>query len=418
MENNIKKAIEQIDVPLDKLDAAIMIGVQANVKKRPKRMMKLVLGLVSTLVLVLLSGYISPSMARVLATVPIIGNLYYDIEQQDIGLQVALSDANKIVLNESVTSSDITVTFEEIVFDGERMHVIFSMDEFRDIYPLYIYVDGNLVNQAEGLRELESDTGYRGLWELDFEEELPDAFEINIQIRYIEGIKGDWQITTPIQKVANNEKTIATNQQGQVDGIDYEVIELKTSNTSTVLKMRFAADFTTMLMGEQRLKATITDQQGMPLKVLDFNTGGESDAPEFKYIIEPLANDVSKMVVQLYYEPLIYERKEIHKRLSKTLPQRISFGEMGELVITDIVEKDHLHTLTFKVESSFAFDYDFNPSVHVQNRAGESFVTEYVHAVGPNEYELTYQDTGGDVYVSLLEMPKLEVLERFELDVK
>lgn len=418
MENNIKKAIEQIDVPFDKLDVAIVNGVQANVKKRPKRMEKIVLGLAATMILVLLSGYISPLMARVLATVPIIGNLYYDIEQQDIGLQLALSDANKIVLNESVTSSDITVTFEEIVFDGERMHVIFSMDEYRDIYPLYIYVDGKLVNQAEGLRELESDTGYRGLWELDFEEELPDAFEVNIQIRYIEGIKGDWQITTPIQKVANNEKTIATNHQGQVDGIEYEVTELKITDTSTVLKMRFAADFTTMLMGEQRLKATITDQQGMPLKVLDFNTGGESDAPEFKYIIEPLANDVSKMVVQLYYEPLIYERKEINKRLSKTLPQRISFGEMGELVVTDIVEKDHLHTLTFKVESSFTFDYDFNPSLHVQNRAGESLVTEYVHAVGPNEYELTYQDTGGDVYISLLEMPKLEVLERFELDVK
>ena len=417
MENNIKKAMEHIEVPLDKLDEAILNGVKVSTKQQQKPLRKIALGLIATIFVVLVSGYFSSTMARVLATVPILGDFYYNIEQQDKGLQIALSDANKVELNESVTSSDITVTFEEIVFDGERMHVIFSMDEYRDIYPLNIFVDGILVNQSESLRELESDTGYRGLWEFEFEEELPEAFDLTIQIRYIRGVEGNWQVTTPIQKVTNNEKVIVTNQQGQVDDIVYEVTEFKISDTSTVLKVRFFEDFMKTAVSNERLTATITNQFGVPLNVVDFNMLAEENATVYKYILEPL-DDVQTVAVQFYYEPSIVERKEIKKALSQKLPQRISFGKMGELVVTDVVKQGNSHTLQFRVESAFAFDYYFTQSnVDVQNRAGESLVIDYVHAVGPNEYELTYQAVGGDVYVSMLKIPELKVLERFELMV-
>ena len=419
MENNIKKAIEQIDVPMDKLDAALVQGVNQKVKKQRRPLLKIALGLVATLVIVLISGYFSSGIARVLATVPILGNLYYTIEEQDKGLQIALSDANKVVLNESVTSAGITVTFEEIVYDGERLHVIFSMDEYREIYPLNVFVDGYRVNQAESSRELESDTGYRGLWEIDIEEELPDAFLLTIQIRHMRGIEGDWQVTTPIEKVNNHERMIAVHQKGKIDGIDYEVDELKISDTGTVLKVRFFEDALKIAVSDDRIAATITDQQGVPLNVVDFDKIAEEKALVYQYRLEPLAPDVKSLALQFYIEPNFAELKEINKLLTHKQPQRISFGKIGKLVVTDVVEQGDLRTLRFKVESDFAFDYSFSPNnIDVRNHAGESLKTDFVHAVGPNEYELTYQDVGGDVYVHLLKMPKLKVLERFELAVE
>lgn len=87
--------------------------------------------------------------------------------------------------------------------------------------------------------------------------------------------------------------------------------------------------------------------------------------------------------------------------------------------MTNVVKEGNLYTMRLKVESDFAFDYTFTQSgIDVQNHAGESLVTDYVHAVGPNEYEITYQHVNDDIYVRLLKMPKLEILERIELAVE
>ena len=171
MENNINQAVESIDVPMDKLDAAILSGVQSQKKKPFSYFKKSLLTSIALGALIIGSGFISPKMADVLANVPIFRAMYFNIEHDDKGLHVALSDANKVVLNETVTSAGISVTFEEIVYDGERLNVIFSMDEYRDIYPLTILVDGEVVNNAEGLRELEGDGKFRGLWDIKIEEE-------------------------------------------------------------------------------------------------------------------------------------------------------------------------------------------------------------------------------------------------------
>lgn len=171
-----------------------------------------------------------------------------------------------------------------------------------------------------------------------------------------------------------------------------------------------------MFLSENRLTATITDQLGVPLKVVDFDMIAEENATVYKYMFEPLGTDVQSVAVQFYYEPSIFEPKEIKKALTQKLPQRISFGKMGELVVTNVVKEGNLHTMRLKVDSDFAFDDTFSQSgIDIQNRAGESLVTDYIHAVGPNEYELTYQHVSDDVYVRLLKMPKLKVIERFEL---
>ena len=416
MENNIKRVIESVDVPMEKLDAAILAGVQSQKKARPKYFQKTILASMAVSALILGSGFISPKMANVLANVPIVGFIY-DIEKNDKGLHIALSDENKVVLNETVTSAGISVTFEEIVYDGERLNVIFSMDEYRDIYPLTILVDGEIVNNGEGLRVLESDGNFRGLWDINIEEDLPEAFDLTIQINYIEGIAGNWQITSPITQVNNNQQMHVAGQKGQIDGVNFEVESFVTSSTSTSVAVKyFNSSMSTFFSQHKVLHATITDQHGNPIRVIDKRVNGTENETINKYILEPLSPGTTELKISFYYIPFTTERIEIKERLQTKLPQRISFGEMGEIVITDVTNYGEQNEMHFYIDSSFAYDDQFTPNyLDVTTKEGESVVTEYIKAVGPNKYKLSYQNNVGQLYVNTMKIPFIVVEESAHL---
>lgn len=69
-----------------------------------------------------------------------------------------------MVLNKTVTNNGVSITFEEIVYTGARLNLLFSMPEYQDIDPLAIYVDGEKLNTEESLRVLQAEDGFRGLW--------------------------------------------------------------------------------------------------------------------------------------------------------------------------------------------------------------------------------------------------------------
>lgn len=411
MENNIKTALESIDVPLDKLDEAILKGMHAQKKKRKFPIKKGILTMLASGVLILCSGFISPKMADVLANVPLIGFMY-SIEEYDAGLYEALSDENKVVLNETVTSSGIPFTIEEIVYDGSRLNIIFTMPEFGDVYPLTILVDGEIINNSESLRELEGDGVFRGLWEIQATEPLPEAFDLTIKIHQIGLTKGDWQFTTPIQKVNNDSKELAAGQKGVVDGIDFTVESIVTSTTMTMAEVRFNEDFNKLFSENRAIHPTFVDQNNNPLAVLNISGSGDENGLVYKYLLDPLADDVTDIQLMYYFIPNLNDQIEMKESLTKHFPQRISLGEGGHLVISNIANDGVVTTMTLTVESDIPFDHNFTPGfVDIRNTEGESLVTDYIHAVGPNKYELSYQNNVGKAYIHTRQLPLIEVEE-------
>lgn len=411
MENNIKKTLDSIDVPLDKLDEAILKGIHSQKKKRKIPIKKGLLTMLASSVLILCSGFISPKVANVLANVPLIGFMY-SIEEYDAGLHEALSDENKVVLNETVTSSGIPFTIEEIVYDGARLNVIFTMPEYGDVYPLTILVDGERINNSEGLRELEGDGGFRGLWEIQATEPLPEAFDLTIKIHQIGRTKGDWQFTTPIQKVNNRSKELAAGQKGIVDGIEFTVESVVTSTTMTMVEVRFNEDYNKLFSENRAIHPTFVDQNNNPLAVLNMSGSGDEKGLLYKYLLDPLADDVTDIQLIYYFIPNLNDQTEMKESLTKHFPQQISLGEAGHLVISNIENDGIESTMTLTIESDFPFDHNFTPGfVDIRNTEGESLVTDYIHAVGPNEYELTYQNNVVKAYIHTRQLPQIEVEE-------
>ena len=411
MENNIKRAMDEINVPLDKLDQAVERGINIKKKKRKNPFMIAAIALAATGTLILSSGFISPKVANVLADVPLIGFMY-NIERHDEGLSVALSDENKVVLNETVTSNDVSITIEEIVYDGHRMNVIFSMPTYEDVYPLTILVDGEIMNTGESLRTLDEGEVYRGLWEINATEELPETFDLTIKIHQIGETKGEWIFSTPITKVNNNSLSLQAGQTGRIDGLSYMVESVEMSTTSTKIDVVFDKKQYLLFSEGQMLDVTITDQTGIPLQKLDVRGSGDQDKMVYTYLVEPLSEDVTEIKLMHYFmvASTFNEREEITVELANTSPQVISQGEMGDIVITNMEENGQQVTLTFHSTSEFAFSDSFTPNnVTVTNEAGESLMTEYPKAIGPNEYQIAFQLTPGRKLIQTTTIPKMEI---------
>ncbi|MEQ6354813.1 DUF4179 domain-containing protein [Lysinibacillus sp. M3] len=408
MESNIKEAINNIDVPLEKLDQAIEKGMRSEMKKSKKGWRTAIVSIVASVVLILGSGFISPQMANVLADMPLFGFMY-NIVEQDEGLQMALSDDNKVKLNKTVTSNGIAITVEEIVYDGARLNVIFSMPKYMDIAPGFLYVNGRELNTGESLRVLEDQDGFRGLWEFPIDEELPDEFDLTLKFLQVGSTKGEWVFSTPIKKVKNDSHKLVSGQSGKVNGISFGVESVEASTTSTKIKVKFDATSDKLFSEEAGvLNATIMDQNGAPLKVLHQSGSGDDKSTTYTYLTEPLNKNITDIKIAYYFSSFDMERKDLIVPLADTLPQRISQGEMGDLVITEVTNKGQKATLSFYVDSDFPYNNNLI-SLDVKSESGESLIIEYAHAIGPNKFLVSYQTNVGKPIIHILETPYMEV---------
>ena len=80
------------------------------------------------------------------------------------------------------------------------------------------------------------------------------------------------------------------------------------------------------------------------------------------------------------------------------------------MVITNMEQNEQQVTLTFHSTSEFAFSDSFTPNnVTVTNEAGESLMTQYPKAIGPNEYQIAFQLTQERKLIQTTTMPKMEI---------
>lgn len=412
MERDIKKAFDEIKVPHEKLNHSIQKGLPP---KKRKPIQTTILAVTATALMVLGAGFILPNWSEILAKVPIIGFLY-DIEKHDPGLQEALSNENKIVLNETITDAGVSITIEEIVYDGMRMNIIFSSAKYEDIAPLYISINGEEINHSESLRILSEENEFRGLWEIKPEEPLPDQFDMTVNIRQIGQIKGDWSFDTHVKKIENGMRTIAVEDKGYIQGIPFEIDSFKTSATTSELKVRFKEKSENLLLSNENgsLHVTITDQNGTPLNILDQSATGTEDGREtiFTYLLEPL-NNITELKVIHYFLPILNHWEEIEVPLTDNLPSKIELGKETAISITALEYEASYAHFTFEVLNDFPYDYYFTPhAIDIVNEEGESLVTDYIHAVGPNKYSLSYQANAGNAFIKIREALPLQVEEK------
>lgn len=425
MNRDIKKSIDSIQVPLKKLDAAIGEGLRVspkNVTLKRKKIMMLLLSGAAIFGLIIGSGFISPTMASVLAKVPILDSIFTSVG--DKGLQIAINDENATSLNKILTSNGVSLTIQSVLYDGSRLAFSYVQDKAEEIYPLHIEVNGEVINFSENMTgEYLPNGQYSGLIQVHPTKPLPNEFDLSIAIHQIGKTKGDRHFETRVIKTNNNSIDLTTGQTAKLDGISYEVKKFESTNSAVNLHILYKG-VEEIFNEHQVLQLHLLDQTGTIIPMIGESGSGEGGGILSKYVFEPLGEEVTGLTISPFFMPLPKERKDITATLEENhLPLTISQGEMGDIVVTKIEEENDLYALYFESTSSFPFGTHFEQNqLSVEDTNGNDLIADRGHpkSIGKNKYKLYYNkptDSGG-IILKTRELPNMKLNQEAQITVK
>lgn len=424
MNKDIKKSIDSIQVPFRKLDTAIENGLRAG-QKHPKRkkVMTLLLSSAASFGLIVGSGFISPTMASVLAKVPILDSIFTSVG--DTGLQVAINDENAIQLNKTLTSNGVSLTIQSVLYDGSRLVFSYVQDIEEEIYPLNIEVNGQVINFAENMTgEYLPNGQYSGLIQVKPTKPLPDEFDLSVTIHQIGETKGDWYFETPVIKTNNNSIDFPTGQTAELDGISYEVKKFESTNSAVNLHILYKGTAEEIFNEHQILQLHLLDQKDNLMQMIDASGSGDEESILYEYIFAPLSKDVTSLTISPFFMPTPEKREYITATLEeKNLPLTISQGEMGDIIVTKIEEENGKYALYFESTSSFPFGTNFEMNqLSVEDTDGNDLIAErgYPTSIGKNKYKLYYNKptVNGDIILKTRELPIMKLTQEAQTTIK
>jgi hypothetical protein len=181
-----------------------------------KRIYRVVAAVVSFIILL---GFVSqsPTISNAMKELPFIGSVFQAAGNN--GLKNTSDQGFTEIVNQSVVDQGITVTVNEALYDGGELSIGFvveTTDEFSRLGDIRLFVNGRNIYTGGGGRggEINEDQ-YAEIRNFTIKEELPDQFELVIQVKsvvaFVEGKqkekKGNWNFIVPIQKLQDNVTT-------------------------------------------------------------------------------------------------------------------------------------------------------------------------------------------------------------------
>lgn len=244
-----KIAIEQIPVPKEKVFNAISKGLNKDAKGGYGKKKKFFAGVATTAALLgitVSSGFVNPTMNKVLANTPLIGGIF---QQFNDAIGVELTNQNAVTeLNQAITKNGVTVKLTSAYFDGSVVSITGFVDE--DVEKGHnekgeVSFDVNFENnkgdndpwlngKSTDIKKV--DNRYNFQWKLEYPyKSFKENFTLPITIHYINGIKGEWIFDIPIKQVKNSTLAINQEQEYPEDEVKIRIKEILTAKASSSL---------------------------------------------------------------------------------------------------------------------------------------------------------------------------------------
>ncbi|MGE6631654.1 DUF4179 domain-containing protein [Bacillus sp. NPDC077027] len=244
--NNV---MEEIPVPKEKVFNAISKGINMDVDRgfgKKKKILIVVATTAAILGITMASGFINPTMNKVLANAPVIGAIFQGFDDStgvDLAYQNAVTE-----LNQTITRNGVTVKLTSAYVDGGVVSITGIVDETVenginekgeisfDVNFEHYKGDHDpwLKGMSKDIKKVEN--GYHFQWKMVYPfKSLNENFTLPIKIHTINGIKGEWNFNIPIQQEKN--RTIALNYDKEYpdDEIKIRLKEILTAKASSSL---------------------------------------------------------------------------------------------------------------------------------------------------------------------------------------
>jgi hypothetical protein len=246
----VKSAIDKIVVPKEKMFNAIDKGLKMSSKSRKTKKKKVfacsAAAAVALLGITIASGFINPTMNKVLAKAPLIGGIFQEF---DDAMGVELANQGAVTqLNQSLTKNGVTVKLTSAYFDGSIVSITGFVDgevENRQNEKGEVSFDVNfehnkgdndpwLRSKSNDIKKVES--GYNFQWKMEYPyESFKGNFTLPVTIHNINGIKGEWNFNIPIQQEKNSTLVLNHEKEYPNDEVKILIKEILTAKASSSL---------------------------------------------------------------------------------------------------------------------------------------------------------------------------------------
>ncbi|MFE8702932.1 DUF4179 domain-containing protein [Cytobacillus sp. FJAT-54145] len=419
-----QKEMDQIQVPVAKLDSIIQETVQNHKHKMKPSKRKPILYSVSAAVVALGlftgSAFVSPTMAKVASQIPIVGSIFK--QYGDEGIRAAIDKELALEVNQYQKDNGITLGIEEVVYDGTRLVISFSHKALLAVSHIErptIKIDGKEINFSMGVTShYENPSTLKGYMNISPTEELPEEFKMDISFDSVGLIGGNWTFELPI-KMPNEVKTIQPMITKEVDGTLVTIKSLKMGPAGTDVKIDMASDDPLF-----ELDFSLLDEDGQSLTLLQSSGHGEDGIFTRNNLYAPVQSGSNKVTIIPYYFPKIVEQipdKVTAPLERKKLPITLEQGEVGKIIIKDIeVNKDKMYVY-FEVESDFPYDGHLKHNgIDLETSSGKKLVSTekpYAQRVKDNLYMQEFETSKEDLVVTTFKYPKPVMLESIDIEI-
>ena len=431
--NEIKDAIESIEVPQSKLDDTINIAIKKGNKERvkPRKKRYSFIGVaVLAFCLIIGSAFVSPTMAKMLSNIPGVNSVFEFAG--DRGLKVASEKGLSNTIEQTVTDQNISLTFQDVFFDGTRLSLGFIQENADMLGELTLKVNGEEINFADGRSgEGLPDGRYAGVIDIKPTIELPDSFDLSIGINQIGTVKGTWDYEFPVEKSKVIVKTFNSEEVMTYKDHTFTVESVKVgpAGIKLTLESTSPSGIIPLNFGDSLMDVNLLTDQGLSLTHSGSGGSGEDidgkTVTRTEYNFAPLEDETTFLAISPFLITMSDETpQEISKPLiASELPITINHGDKEEIIVTDIRYLDDKTLLYFKMNSDFPYDGHFNyGNIQLEDEQGNDLAEGFegpAERIEQNHYVQEFQPISIEDRINVVtsRMLNLEVLKEMEIKI-
>lgn len=435
MSNNqwpdLKKEMDKVSVPMDKLDSIIANTINENRKKKSKK--KVVFYSLSAAVLGLGvfigSASVSPAMAKIASNIPIIGTFFND--SLDEGLRIAGKNGLTQVVNQSSKDSGITLTMNEIFYDGTRLTFGFTQESLLAIGEIErptIEIDGKEINFSSSYSgDFVTPQKYKGIIDITPTEELPEEFTMKIRIDAVGLIPGKWEFNFPV-KQSNKVTVIRPQEAKMIEGAEVIINSLKIGPAGTDLSVKVLKNERNNKLDPYSLNFYVIDDNGNVLDTVTGSGSGETvngkEKTNIKFLYSPLKEGNNEVRVVPYTIPMLEKGwEEVSLPLDEqTLPFIVDQGDFGKVLVTKIIHQQDKTIMYFDLQSDVIVDNKLSRnSLWLEDANGKNLMLEdkpFAERIEGNTFKQEFADSKKKgLKIKTYKYPKPIMYEEFKIDI-
>ncbi|MEK4538538.1 DUF4179 domain-containing protein [Peribacillus sp. FSL K6-1552] len=428
---DLKKEMDKVSVPMDKLDSIITNTINGNRRKMSKK--KVVFYSLSAAVLGLGvfigSASVSPAMAKIASNIPIIGTFFND--SLDEGLRIAGKNGLTQVVNQSSKDNGITLTINEIFYDGTRLTFGFTQESLFAIGQIEhptIEVNGKEINFSSGYSgDFVTPQKYKGTMDITPTEELPEEFDMQMRIDAVGLIPGKWEFNFPVKQ--SNEVTVIRPQEVKtIEGAEIEISSLKVGPAGTVLNVKVVKDEGNNKLDPYSLNFYVIDDNGNVLDTVTASGIGDTkngkEIAKLNFLYAPLKEGSKKVRVVPYTIPMSEKGwEEVSLPLDEqTLPFIVDQGDFGKVLVTKIIHQQDKTVMYFDLQSDAIVGNKLSRnSLWLEDANGKSLLLEdnpLAERIEGNTFKQEFAASKNKgLQIKTYKFPKPIMYEEFKIDI-